>query len=154
VVLLLRHASAGGRLESPHLDRVRSLDERGRADARRLSEALATLGVERIATSPYARCVETVTPLASRLGLRPLQVEELGPGTPRGTIVDALDALRGGLVVACTHREVFETLFGDDVSCEKGAAWLLARGIHDWRPVEYREPLSSVKHGLVAAVSG
>lgn len=156
MVLLLRHASAGERLSAQDRDRSRGLDALGRAAAYRLSQTLAEHGVDHIATSPYPRCIETVEPLALLLGLEVALVDELAPGTPRRLLVSALESLRGGVTVACTHREAFETLFDGEVTCEKGAAWLLAHGLNGWRAVEYLDAPSVIVNGRspIATVSG
>ena len=81
-MLLLRHASAGERLSSPGVDRFRRLDEAGHVVARQLVWALADREITRIVSSPLARCVESVVPLAES---RRLVVEnrwELEPDVP------------------------------------------------------------------------
>ena len=42
--------------------------------------------------------------------------------------------------LACTHREVFEKLFGWDVTCEKGGTWVLERKGDELVPSIYLEP--------------
>ena len=138
-MLLLRHASAGGRLSSPSLDHARGLDEIGRPQAKRLAEELAERAVERIVSSPLARCVETVEELATMRGIAVELRDELLPGASRREIAALLDTLPPASVV-CTHREVFERLFGDDVTCEKGGAWVLEREDGAWQPVVYVPP--------------
>lgn len=123
-MLLLRHASAGERLTSASLDRARRLDRIGRADARMLPETLASVALERIVTSPHARCVETVRALGLARGIRVELREELIPDTPREDVLALLRSLPEASL-ACTHREVFQRLFDGEVTCEKGAAWLL-----------------------------
>lgn len=125
-MLLLRHASAGERLSSASLDRARRLDRVGRADARMLPEALASIPLDRIVTSPHARCVETVRALGLARGLRVELSDALEPDTPVEEVAAVLDGLPEA-ALACTHREVFERLFGGEVTCEKGAAWVLER---------------------------
>jgi len=68
-VLLIRHALAGKRTEWRGDDRRRPLDERGRRQALRLVDLLAGYPIERILSSPYDRCVQTVEPLARARGL-------------------------------------------------------------------------------------
>jgi 8-oxo-(d)GTP phosphatase len=143
-MLLLRHASAGHRRSQPSVDRERSLDRRGRADARALHRALAGYVVERIVTSPHVRCVETVRPLAEAAGL-PIEVRpELVPTAAKETVLALLDELPDTALV-CTHREVIEPLFGDEIACEKGGAWLLRRRDGLLSPAAYLPPPSSVE---------
>ena len=110
-MLLLRHASAGERLSAASLDRARRLDLIGRADARALPEALAGHAIERVVSSPHARCVETVGALARGRNLRVEVRDELVPDAPLEDIRALLHELPDASLV-CTHREVIERLFG------------------------------------------
>jgi 8-oxo-dGTP diphosphatase len=138
-MLLLRHASAGTRLSSPGVDQFRRLDEGGRVVARQLVWAFAEREITRIVSSPLARCVETVVPVAECRGLIVESRWELG-------LDAALDDLLTLLVdvpdttLACTHREVFEKLLGRGVQCEKGGAWVLERSGPELMPALYLAP--------------
>ena len=81
-VILLRHAWAGHRGEWSEDDLLRPLDERGHRQARELPRLeLYGLEVGRIVSSPYVRCVETVTPLdINPYGLR----DNLHPADVKG----------------------------------------------------------------------
>jgi 8-oxo-dGTP diphosphatase len=150
-MLLLRHASAGARLSSPEIDRFRRLDESGRTVARQLAWAFADREITRIVSSPLARCIESVTPLA---GSRALAVEsrwELEPHVPTNDLHILLDDLPDTALV-CTHREVFEQLLGWDVTCEKGGAWVLERHGSELVPTLYLAPPASVGAGQRQAV--
>ena len=64
---LIRHAESA---PSPSVSEpLWPLSERGHAQARALADELAGQGIERIYASPYLRAVDTVWPLAERLGL-------------------------------------------------------------------------------------
>ena len=143
-MLLLRHARAGKRRSAPSLDRARPLNRAGRADARALLEALAGYTLERVVTSPHARCVETVEPLAEARGLGIDCREALAPDASKR---DTLSLLRGlpADTLLCTHREVIERLFDGEMTCEKGGAWLLERKGRRWVPVAYLPPPTSSK---------
>jgi 8-oxo-dGTP diphosphatase len=151
VVLLIRHASAGERLESPVKDRARRLDAAGRADARALPAALSAYAIDRIVSSPRARCLATVAPLARRLGLEIECRDELTPDASRKETLALLAELPDSALV-CTHREVFERVFRGEVTCEKGGTWLVERKGRRRRPVAYLPPRSSVV-ALEAAAS-
>ena len=125
-MLLIRHASAGERLESPAEDRTRRLDPSGRADARALPAALADYGIDRIVSSPHARCLQTVLPLARRRGIEIECREELSPGASRKDTLALLAELPETALV-CTHREVFERVFRGEITSEKGGTWLVER---------------------------
>ncbi len=79
-VILLRHASAGDRTAWQGDDRLRPLDERGRKQALELVGRLRARGVERVVSSPYVRCTQTVAPLGLEIGQR----RRAGRRPPRG----------------------------------------------------------------------
>ena len=150
-MLLLRHASAGERLLSPDVDRFRRLDEGGRAVARQLVWSLADREITRIVSSPLPRCIESVIPLAES---RRLVVENRWELTPDASLEDLQILLEDlpDTALACTHREAFEKLFGWDVTCEKGSAWVLERSGSDLVPALYLAPPSTVGAGQRQAV--
>jgi 8-oxo-(d)GTP phosphatase len=116
-VILLRHASAGDREAWSGDDRLRPLDQRGRAQADALRDALRARGVQRVLSSPYVRCLQTVAPL----DLEIVSDDRLGEGAP----VEATRALLRDLddAVACTHGDVIEAVIGR--SLPKGGAVVL-----------------------------
>jgi broad specificity phosphatase PhoE len=120
--VLLRHASAGHRLDWEHDDHLRPLDERGRRQSADLVELLRPFGVRRIFSSPYVRCVQTVEPLAAALGLE----VELDERLKEGEGGAAAEVLREDGVVCCTHGDIVEALLGRGL--KKGAAVVLEDG--------------------------
>lgn len=143
----MRHASAGQRFSSASLDRARRLDRVGRADARELPEALSEHAIDRVVSSPHARCVETVGALARSRHLRVELRDELLPDASIENVCALLDELPDSALV-CTHREVIERLF--DLTCEKGGTWLLERRDGALEPVAYLPAPSSVPRVLDA----
>ena len=135
-MLLLRHASAGKRLSKPSLDAARGLDRTGRRQAVRLQQELAGYTVERVVSSPLARCVATVTPLADALGLEVEVRDELEPSAMKRDVLRVLREFPSAALV-CTHREVFETLFDGEIECEKGGVWIVERHSRSLTPVAY-----------------
>lgn len=135
-MLLLRHASAGEPLSSASLDRARRLDRLGRADARLLPEALAGYPVERVVSSPHARCVETVRAAALARNVEVELREELSPDAPLADTL-ALLAEAPDASLVCTHLDVIERLLGADVACEEGAAWLVEQVEGGVRAIAY-----------------
>jgi broad specificity phosphatase PhoE len=116
-VILLRHASAGDRDAWQGDDRLRPLDERGRAQARALVDRLRARGVARVFSSPYVRCTQTVAPL----GLEIVPDERLAEGA---RLEETLELLRAADdAVACTHGDVIEAVLGH--SLKKGAGVVL-----------------------------
>jgi 8-oxo-(d)GTP phosphatase len=122
-LLLVRHASAGERDEWSGDDRLRPLDERGRRQARRLVELLAGHRIERVVSSPYLRCVQTVEPLGLPVEAR----EELAEGAGLDAFAKVAAESPG---VLCLHGDVLVELVG--ASVRKGSVTLVE---HDLRPV-------------------
>ncbi len=77
-LLLVRHASAGERSDHAGADSDRPLDSRGRVQADRLATVLTAFAPTRVLAAPPVRCAQTVTPLATALGLPLGEVPELG----------------------------------------------------------------------------
>jgi phosphohistidine phosphatase SixA len=135
VLALIRHAHAGHRTRWEGDDRVRPLTKRGRRQAEGLVAALASVPLDRILSSPYQRCLETVEPLARRRGLEIEQVPELAEGARWQEISALLRQLAGVDVALCTHGDVMvhvldalvtgRVLSADDLMAEKGGTWLL-----------------------------
>jgi 8-oxo-(d)GTP phosphatase len=141
-ILLVRHASAGDRSAWDGDDRDRPLDSGGLHQAEWLANELAGGGVGRVLSSPYARCLQTVAPLAQRLRRNVEPRAELAEGASR----PAIERFLCGLVdepatpVLCTHGDVMEALLGDGRPCAKGGVWRL-----EWRdghaePARYLAP--------------
>ena len=97
------------------------MDERGRLQSDGLIEALAEFRIDRIVSSPYLRCVQTVEPLASALGLEIEPDEQLG-ATRLHEVEEVLERLRGEHVVVCTHGDL--PWLGER-KFKKGATWVV-----------------------------
>jgi 8-oxo-dGTP diphosphatase len=116
-VILLRHASAGKREAWSGDDRLRPLDKRGRAQAAALCDLLRARGVQRVLSSPYVRCTQTVAPLELEI----VPDERLAEGAPVEATLALLHYLEDA--VACTHGDVIEGVIGRSLA--KGAAVVL-----------------------------
>jgi len=104
-VFLVRHAEAGYRKEWTQPDELRPLTAHGWAQAEDLARSLAGASVERLVSSPFVRCVQTLEPLASLLGTR----VETSPALAEGAGGQgALALITSGPVLACTHGDVVE----------------------------------------------
>ena len=124
---LIRHAKAKNRLEWSEPDELRPLTKRGRREASAVAERLASDELARLVSSPYVRCVQTLEPLAERVGL-PIEVDaRLGEGAAFEGVLELLDALPRGAVL-CSHGDVIpETI---DALIRRG---LDVRSAPDWR---------------------
>ncbi len=69
VIVLVRHAKAGRRVDWNGDDSERPLDQTGRRQAERLVGFIEAFAPERIVSADRTRCVQTVEPLARRTGL-------------------------------------------------------------------------------------
>ena len=134
-VYVVRHAHAGQRSDAPD-DERRTLSEQGRREADRIAEVLAPHMPGHIVSSPFVRCVETMRPLAGRLGVDVDVRAELAEG---GASPDEAMQLLADLPdrsVACVHGDMLEGLAArlDAGGCpvegrgslDKGVVWALA----------------------------
>ncbi len=131
---VVRHADAGDRRRWKGPDEERPLSRKGRRQAAALAELLAASDIERIWSSPFLRCRETVEPLAERLGLPVEAAPELAEGTGATGV---LKLARNADVpcVMCTHGDVLDALLdylvdegldlGRKPRCAKGSTWAL-----------------------------
>ena len=134
-VYLVRHAKAGDRAQWSGDDRLRPLSGRGHRQAQLLIDVLADARFERILSSPYVRCMQTVAPLA---GARELAIEParaLAEGEP---LSDGLELVQKHAIsgaVLCMHGDLMPMLLDhyassgvdmtDDLRWPKGCTWIL-----------------------------
>ncbi|MBJ7599254.1 phosphoglycerate mutase family protein [Candidatus Nephthysia bennettiae] len=134
--VLIRHAAAGSRERwKGGDDRLRPLSKKGRRQAEGLVRSLASIPVERVLSSPYRRCVETVEPLARARGLRIEESEALAEGAGLEAVLALLRELAGRPSALCTHGDIMYEVCEElvrlglvprhEVRYEKGAAWIL-----------------------------
>lgn len=103
---LLRHAAAGERSKWEGDDRARPLIKKGRKQAAGLATYFTGLEIERIVSSPFARCVETVAPLADAIGAEVELSDALAEGPDIDAAYDLIDSLVGHNAVICSHGDV------------------------------------------------
>lgn len=137
-VLLVRHASAGDRSDWEGDDRERPLDERGFRQAQGLIDLLGERRPTRVLSSGYARCRQTVEPLAGALGVDVEEAPELAEGASADDVHGLVRRLNGELPALCTHGDVVEALVGEEG--EKGSTWVLELDGGRARPLEYLPP--------------
>jgi 8-oxo-dGTP diphosphatase len=138
--LLIRHARAGERADWSGDDRLRPLDRKGRRQAKALAETLAELGASRLLSSPYVRCVQTLEPAATRLGLEIEERDELAEGVRGAEVAEFLRELEGSLPALSTHGDVIEALLGPERECKKASVWVLNVAEGSVRPERYLAP--------------
>lgn len=132
---LLRHAMAVSRSSWEDGDQLRPLSKLGRRQADALADLLADLRFTRVASSPYARCTETVTPLAERRGLAIDVLPALREGAPLSDVLDLVDDLAGCDALLCSHGDVIPVFLehyaslgidlGPEPACTKASTWVI-----------------------------
>ena len=108
ILHLVRHAKAAIRSDHVGSDRGRPLVERGELQAKELAVRSMFNAVSRIMSSPAVRCIETVRPLAERLGLVVEEDERLNEGQDPSVVFELAAAhdLQGGDIVLCSHGDL------------------------------------------------
>lgn len=105
---LIRHAHAGSRKGWPGDDQLRPLSRRGIAQAAIIDRDLADAGIDLLWSSRFVRCVQTLEPMAERLGLEIVATDDLSEGGSGAKALDALLAAAeaGHVVAASSHGDV------------------------------------------------
>jgi broad specificity phosphatase PhoE len=135
-VYLVRHAQAGDRREWDGPDAGRPLNKKGRQHAEAIAEVLATRPIARVLSSPAVRCVQTVEPLAARLGVDIEVTATFAEGARFAAAREVLDTLAKEPhdTVVCGHGDVIPELLEsleaegtplDGAGCAKGSIWRL-----------------------------
>jgi 8-oxo-dGTP diphosphatase len=150
-VYLLRHAKAGDREEWEGDDRLRPLSKSGWRQAEALVEAYDKFPIDRIFSSPYLRCVQTVEPLSRQRGLRIETTEALAEGAGSQPVFDLMRKFPDQDLVLCTHgdvvQEVIERLAADSVirrrdavNLAKGSTWRIEHSNGEITAAQYVPP--------------
>lgn len=137
---VVRHAKAGDRENWQGDDRKRPLTAKGRKQAELLVDVFADLRVSAVHSSGFARCVETVEPLARarKLAIKRSSGLEEGHGLSGLTEFLADRSLDGA--VLCTHGDIVFELVEDlvgrgviragDGGYAKGSTWVVGVDEH------------------------
>jgi phosphohistidine phosphatase SixA len=153
-LLLVRHAKAGSRSAWAQDDDLRPLTKGGQRQADALADRLADEPIKRVLSSRFVRCVQTVAPLAERLGLEIEEHPALAEEAELGDTEALLDELAGVEAVLCTHGNVLGAVLkrlrrhgvdlvgdGGDGGGGKGSAWRLEAGSEGtWTAATYEPP--------------
>jgi 8-oxo-(d)GTP phosphatase len=134
-IYLIRHAAAGNRSAWNGDDRMRPLSRKGERQALALAQSLAPQGIEKLLSSPYLRCVQTVEPLAATTGLAIEEHEALVEGADVRDGVSLLEGLAGTNSVLSSHGDVIPNLldhlvrYGMELlapfESKKGSTWVV-----------------------------
>jgi phosphohistidine phosphatase SixA len=104
---IVRHADAGDRATWTRPDQLRPLSDKGWRQARALVDMLPA--VERLLSSRYLRCRQTLEPLARRLGLTIENEERLVEGTPLSEVLHLFSETTADAAM-CTQGDIVEAL--------------------------------------------
>jgi 8-oxo-dGTP diphosphatase len=107
---LVRHAKAGSRHHWEGPDEERPLTRAGRAQAEALATHLGGAPTERVLSSPYVRCVQTVEPLAAKVGTTVEITDALAEGRPFEPVLELLATLPDHSVLCTRARSPELTL--------------------------------------------
>ena len=136
-LFVVRHAKAGIRAAWSGPDEERPLTRRGRKQARRLVERFQGLDIQRILSSPFVRCMQTVEPLAEARGLPVEVATELREGASVDELLRGLATFGDRPTVVCGHgteiRSMIDRLEAGGATIDsargiaKGSVWVLDR---------------------------
>ena len=126
-LFLVRHGKAGNREKWEGADQLRPLSSAGREQAETIARRLGEFPVTRVLSSPYLRCVQTVEPLAIKVGLEVEQTDALGEGEPFAPVIDLLTNLPDYSVL-CSHGDILP-----DTIAALERRGMMVPGPPDWR---------------------
>ncbi len=135
VAYVVRHANAGDRSDWSGDDRLRPLTKSGQRQAEALADLFEREPIDKVLSSGYLRCIQTVEPLGARRDLAVEPVAELEEGAGGESVLRLIQKFRGRIVVFCTHGDVMEELVEGLIAqglvqrarahMEKGSTWVL-----------------------------
>lgn len=135
-LFLVRHAKAGKRKEWDGDDELRPLDKIGRLQAEAIALRLAGKSPGDLYSSRYLRCVQTLEPLAERLGTTVAVNDHLTEGADWRATIEWMTTLEDGSVL-CSHGDVIPDVIaalerrGMDIAGDpdwrKATVWVLER---------------------------
>jgi len=134
--LLVRHARAGSRKGWDGPDIERPLSKKGRRQADGLVDMLKPFGPTRILSSPSARCIQTVEPLAEALGLEVEVRSELAEGAPVDDAIALLRHMARTTAAFSAHGDIVPAVLDalaekdglelpENYDCAKGSVWVI-----------------------------
>lgn len=138
---VVRHVKAGDRKKwTDRPDSERPISSNGSRQAAALAERFADAGVDRLVSSPYLRCVQSLEPLAEQLGLTVEVDDRLVEGGSFEQTLRLLGELvaAGSTPVVCSHGDVIVELISalvrrgtelrNEPDWRKATVWTLESG--------------------------
>lgn len=149
-IYLLRHAVAGDRNKWMDDDRHRPLTKKGKRQAASIAETLKVAGIERIFSSPYIRCVETVKPLAKAIGAKVEISDAISEGPDIDAAYELIDGIAGYNSVVSSHGDVIAATINrlmwaglsidSRFYCSKGSIWKVEMDLGKFTKGHYTPP--------------
>lgn len=134
-IFLTRHGRAGDRAQWTDNDRLRPLSKGGRKQAEALADYFLHLPVDRIYSSPFERCEQTVEPLARTLGMKIRRHKLLAEGTRPKQLRGFIEQLGATSAVLSSQGDVIGDFIGSlarkgvdidgPLEWKKGSIWVL-----------------------------
>ena len=125
-LFVVRHVKAGDRSRWQGPDDERPASKPGRAQAVALADRLEPENVAALISSPSVRCIQSVEPLADRLGLKVEVDERLAEDSPLAAVL-AVVGEAPDRAVLCSHGDVIPELI------EALAGGMVLTTARDWR---------------------
>jgi 8-oxo-dGTP diphosphatase len=131
-VHLVRHAKAGSRSKSKKADKKRPLSKNGLRQSHLISLALTAKPIARVYSSPYKRCVQTISPLSIALNEKVRGEAALAENAPVDALLEAFARVQGKAVVMISHGKeiaaVLNRLLASGAHLEPRSEALPAKG--------------------------
>jgi 8-oxo-dGTP diphosphatase len=120
IAYLIRHAHAGDRHAWSGDDKLRPLSEKGRRQGKNLAKQIGDAPPRQVLSSPATRCIQTVEPLAKRIGVEVEIRKELREGADPSKLIALIEeTIRSG-VALCGHGDVIPEVV--DLLARRGMA--------------------------------
>ncbi len=126
-LFVVRHVKAGDRSRWEGPDEERPASKPGRAQAVAIADRLEREDVSAVISSPSLRCIQSVEPLADRLGLKVEVDERLAEDSALKAVLAVVNAVPDRAVL-CSHGDVIPELI--EALARRGMEVTTAR---DWR---------------------
>ncbi len=149
---VIRHTAAGNRAAWGRPDDLRPLSHKGRRQADAIADTLASAGITRLVSSPSVRCVQSLEPLAERLGYPVETDERLAEGSDGEDALALAEELRqkADAVALCSHGDVIPdmlrilktttTRFREPLLWPKASTWVVTWDSGCWSKARYIPP--------------
>jgi phosphohistidine phosphatase SixA len=128
VIYFVRHAKAGERRVWNGDDEHRPLSKFGWKQAERIARRLESKHASSLYSSPYLRCVQTLEPLADKLGVEIVRDHRLYEGEPFEPVLELLNEVDDGAVL-CSHGDIIPDVIQA----------LVRRGMEVQTPADWRK---------------